>query len=84
MGSVTGSAKAPSRQTKQIVYVPAPVASTAVPASNFAPSREQELQTRAENVLKRSRSRLGTVLTGFAGILSQGDLIAPRKNLLGE
>ncbi len=86
MGSFSGRSKAPSvtngQQVQQVVYVP--TAPSYEPPATGEPSEEEKLQERAENVLKRSRSRLGTILTGFRGVLSQNDLIAPRKTLLGE
>ncbi|PZP56777.1 MAG: hypothetical protein DI586_02465 [Micavibrio aeruginosavorus] len=83
MGSLSGSSKAPSRPVEQVIYVPTPSYETPS-SSSGEPSEEEKLQERAESVLKRSRSRLGTILTGFRGVLSQNDLIAPRKTLLGE
>lgn len=86
MGSLSGRSKAPSQPVQQVVYVPTPTYST-IPtedSSSVDPTEDETLQARAENILKRSRSRLGTILTGFQGILSQNDLVAPRKTLLGE
>lgn len=85
MGSLSGRSKAPSQPVQQVVYVPASVADTSTTATQDPqPDVEETLAQRAENVLRRSRSRLGTVLTGFQGILSQNDLVPPRKTLLGE
>ena len=82
MGSLSGRSKAPTQAVQQqVVYVPA---STSTDTSVTEPSEEESLAERAENILKRSRSRLGTVLTGFKGVLSQNDLVASRKTLLGE
>ena len=81
MGSLSGRSKAPSQPVQQVVYGPAP--STA-PTETPEPSEDETLVERAENILRRSRSRLGTVLTGFQGILSQNDLAPPRKTLLGD
>lgn len=82
MGSLSGRSKAPSQPVQQVVYVPAP---TTTPTEQVPePTQEETLTNRAENILRRSRSRLGTVLTGFQGILSQNDLVAPRKTLLGD
>lgn len=80
MGSLSGRSKAPSQPVQQVIYVPT---ATEIPTTT-EPSEEETLKERAENVLKRSRSKLGTVLTGFRGVLSQNDLVAPRKTLLGE
>ncbi len=81
----------PSRPSapQQVVYVPAPAASTPAPAAETpateTPPTEAEVSTqRAESLLRRNRSRLGTVLTSFRGVLDQNTLTAPRKTLLGE
>jgi hypothetical protein len=85
MGSITGSAKAPSQPVQQVIYVPAPdTSSLSTGATTAQPTEEETLQQRAENVLRRSRSQLGTILTGFKGVLEQNNLVAPRKTLLGE
>ena len=84
MGSLSGRSTAPTQPVQQVIYVPTPSYSTGETAVDTNINEEETLQQRAENVLKRSRSRLGTVLTGFKGVLSQGDLVAPRKTLLGE
>ncbi len=81
MGSISGGSKSPSQPVQQVIYVPT---STTTTSDTAEPTEEETLKQRAENVLKRSRSRLGTVLTGFKGVLSQSDLVAPRKTLLGE
>ncbi len=83
MGLLSGSTKSPSRPVQQIIYVPTPTQTTTAPTTS-QPTEQETLELRAENVLKRSRSRLGTVLTGFRGVLSQNDLVSPRKTLLGE
>lgn len=45
----------------------------------------EEAKTRAENILRRARSAMGTVVTGFRGVLSdKADLQPQRKSLLGE
>ena len=80
MGSLSGRSKAPTQPVQQVIYTPV----TTTPSETTGPTEEETLQQRAENILKRSRSRLGTVLTGFQGVLSQNDLVAPRKTLLGE
>lgn len=89
MGSLSGRSKAPpsinGQPVQQVVYVPSPTASPTISdADPVAPNEDETLAARAENILKRSRSRIGTVLTGFQGILSPNDLVAPRKTLLGE
>ena len=84
MGSLSGRSTAPTQPVQQVVYVPTPSYSPSERVVDKNINEEETLQQRAENVLKRSRSRLGTVLTGFKGVLSQGDLVSPRKTLLGE
>lgn len=83
MGSFSGRTKSPSRPVQQIIYVPTSTSNTSTPTT-AEPNEQEGLALRAENVLKRSRSRLGTVLTGFRGVLSQSELVSPRKTLLGE
>lgn len=41
-------------------------------------------QTRIAGLMKRRRGRLGTIRTGFRGILSPSALRPQRKSLLGE
>lgn len=81
MGNVKNAPKAPATQ---IVYVPQPVYNT--PASGDGTNidtGEAIAQQREKNLLSRSRSTLGTILTGFRGILTPaGD--DQRKTLLGE
>lgn len=94
MGDITGRPKAPSTQ---VVYVPQYVyenpssgngsgtgstgggSGTETPQTPTTPSQERE-----KNLLSRSRSRIGTILTGFRGILAPKDTDAQRKTLLGE
>jgi len=83
MGNITKKPRAPE---PQVVYVPQPPLQPAsamqpTPASQPAETPEQQ---RERNLLARSRSRLGTILTGFRGILSPIDPSTQRKTLLGE
>lgn len=39
---------------------------------------------RAENIVRRSRGRTGTVKTSFGGLLSTNQITPSRKSLLGE
>ena len=41
-------------------------------------------QKRAKNILSSGRGRIGTIKTGFRGILDEKDLTPRRKTLLGE
>ncbi len=89
MGSLTSRPKAASAPVSapQVVYVPAVSSTTnSNPVSSPDPEVDEAATAaqRAENVLRRSRSRLGTVLTSFRGILTPSDVGTQRKNLLGE
>jgi hypothetical protein len=86
MGDITDRPKAPKQQVvyvPQYVYTPAP--STGGTTNNndedVTPTPEQQ---REKNLLSRSRSRLGTILTGFRGILAPSENESQRKTLLGE
>jgi hypothetical protein len=89
MGDITGRPKAPAAQ---VVYVPQYVYTNnpSTPSSNDAgqtpntPDAPTPEQQRERNLLSRSRSRIGTVLTGFRGILAPTDTQNQRKTLLGE
>ena len=94
MGDIKGRPKAPS---SQIVYVPqyvyqSPVStetgtktnSGSTSSSADTPAVPTTAQQREKNLLGRSRSRIGTILTGFRGILAPKDTDAQRKTLLGE
>ena len=79
MGSISGRPKSPTQPVQQVIYVPQNPS-----PQESGPTDKEVQEARAENILKRSRSHLGTVLTGFRGILTQNDLTVPRKTLLGE
>ncbi|PZQ48703.1 MAG: hypothetical protein DI551_01060 [Micavibrio aeruginosavorus] len=91
MGDITGRPKAPKQQ---VVYVPQYVYTntTTTPTTGTTTgttttpdtTTETPEKTREQNLLSRSRSRVGTILTGFRGILSQADSATQRKTLLGE
>ncbi len=91
MGSRTVSPRAPTQP--QIVYVPAQTTSTNTPSASdenqssetsSAVTDEQRSETRTQNLLQRDRSRFGTVLSGFRGVLGLSDNAPQRKSLLGE
>ncbi len=95
MGSLTSRPKAPELPQTKIVYVASPAATPApgLPATPSqaaeipAPAPDPETETakaRVQSLLERNRSRLGTILTGFRGILSPSDAAPQRKTLLGE
>lgn len=86
MGDITGRPKAPA---SQVVYVPQYVyqdtpSSGSGSGSGETPATPTASEQREKNLLDRSRSRLGTILTGFTGILSPKDNDGQRKTLLGE
>lgn len=96
MGDITGRPKAPE---PQVVYVPqyvytSPSTVASQSGGGTGPSQntsredgEENLtpdQKREKNLLSRSRSRIGTILTGFRGILAPAETQTQRKTLLGE
>ena len=84
MGDITGRPKAPAQQ---IVYVPQyvyPDSSTDTTTNNTDTTAPTPAEQREKSLLSRSRSRIGTILTGFRGILSPAESDNQRKTLLGE
>jgi hypothetical protein len=86
MGDITDRPKAPK---PQVVYVPQYVYTPAAPTggtTNNSDNKETPAteEQREKNLLSRSRSRLGTILTGFRGILAPSENESQRKTLLGE
>jgi len=88
MGDITGRPKAPPQE---VVYVPQYIYQDSPPANNPGnspgsnPTTEPtQAEQREKNLLSRSRSRIGTILTGFRGILSPAETDSQRKTLLGE
>lgn len=85
MGSISSRPPAP---TTRVVYVQQPATTTPSVSSaseqDTGPSQEEvAAQSRRENLLRRSRGRFGTVLSGFRGVFtSQGN--STGKTLLGE
>lgn len=93
MGSLTSRPSVPS--TPQIVYVPQATTTTASAVSTDSAadttsnaaeplSSQSASEVRAQNLLGRERSRFGTVLTGFRGLLDTLDNRPERKTLLGQ
>ncbi|MFA5592592.1 MAG: hypothetical protein WC989_04680 [Micavibrio sp.] len=88
MGDITGRPKTPRTE---VVYVPQyiyqdagsaggqPSGSAAGGGEETTPEKERE-----KTLLGRTRSRLGTILTGFRGILAPSETQSQRKTLLGE
>ena len=89
MGSLASRPSVPAQP--QVVFVPQPAvtntASPAEPADNppvETSSDETATEIRKQSLLGRERSRFGTVLTGFRGLLGLSENTQPRKTLLGE
>lgn len=85
MGDISGRPKAPSQQVvyvPQYIYQDPPPGNGTNPADN--PAEPTPAEQREKNLLSRSRSRIGTILTGFRGILSPAESDSQRKTLLGE
>lgn len=91
MGSLSSRPPAPP-PVQQIAPPPrsAVTAAPALPATGAASAGVQDTQAaaseaRRESLLRRDRSRVGTVQTGFRGLLSQNvPNNTERKTLLGE
>ena len=88
MGSLTSKPKAPAQAPlAQVVYVPAQTTTT---TTNTEPQPTPEApapssaEIRQSSLLSRDRSRFGTILTGFRGLLDLGGNTNKRKTLLGE
>jgi hypothetical protein len=83
MGSINSRSSTPAVQP----YVPI-IATPPIPTVEAVPVKTGEEiagEARTENLLRRSRGRLGTILTGFRGFLdSSKDKSITRKTLLGE
>jgi hypothetical protein len=85
MGNARNRPKAPS---PQVIYMPQPVyqtpdTGTDTPDAGSDPTPTPE-QQREQSLLSRNRSRLGTILTGFRGLLTPIEQNNQRKTLLGE
>lgn len=75
--------------TPPALYTPQPVITTPVVSEPEEPVKTDEeaaAETRQQNLLRRSRGTLGTILTGFRGFLNPSDETTSggRKTLLGE
>ena len=91
MGSSKVSARAPA---PQIVYVPQAPVQTISQAENTPTSTQSQTEQsdtpqaqserRSQSLLRRERSRLGTIISGFRGVLGLSDKTNQRKSLLGE
>lgn len=79
--------KMPKPVVQQIVYTPASVSPPPPPVSTAPTDAEiaaEKDKVRAENIIRRNRSQLGTILTSFRGLLERGSSAPQRKTLLGE
>jgi len=83
MGNITSKPKAPA---PQVVYVPQPVYTTVpdTPSTGSDDKQPTAAEQRENNLLARNRSRLGTILTSFRGILAPVETDGQKKTLLGE
>ena len=89
MGRLISPSKPKAVAPQVVYYTPTPAAAAPAPSTTTGTDEpektpEQVETEKAENLLRRNRSRLGTVLTSFRGVLSQNDLTSSRKTLLGE
>lgn len=82
MGSVTSRPKI-ATQTASVTTIVTPT-TTVDPTIPIEATPEEIAKTRVENILRRSRSALGTVYTSFRGVLSGNNTTLQRKSLLGE
>lgn len=91
MGSITSHPVIPAAaQTVYVpVYAPSPTVTTTTAttptASTTNPDTSAPAAVKNTSLLERSRGVLSTVVTGFRGLLSDGNNTTPqRKTLLGE
>ena len=87
MGSMTSRPKLPPVQQPMFISVPTSMPAPATPmppaAQEYGAANDNPAKQRAASLLNRDRGRLGTIMTGFRGLLSSGNGIG-RKTLLGE
>lgn len=83
MGSLVSKPKVP-KTTTVVVSKPSVTTTSGSSSTAMEPDPVEVAKERAENVLRRNRGIWGNVLTGFRGILSNGDGALQRKTLLGE
>lgn len=89
MGSITKRPKAPPTPKRRVVKPVVPTPVTTVEPESDDPEKTQEeaaAERRNDNLLRSSRGRQGTILTGFRGFLDGIDKADDnqRKTLLGE
>jgi len=85
MGSISKRPVAPPvQQSTPVLPVSTPVVAPTVSTTTSAQEAEAaRVEERESSLLRRNRGFLGTVLTGFQGVLNDSEK-APRKTLLGE
>ncbi len=79
MGSIFSSPKQPKMRP---IIVERPIIKPPTPQKPT--QSEIARQTREENLLRRNRGSLSTILTGFDGFLDDDKNQQPQKTLLGE
>lgn len=81
MGSINRKSSPPPVQ--QFISAPLP---PAAPVVDVPTDAEVATKNRTQSLLRRSRGRLGTIVSGFRGFLNpiENDSGASRKTLLGE
>jgi hypothetical protein len=86
MGSLFGGAKAPKVQP--VRYVPLAPVTTETDEEEDQEKTPQEItaELRRDNLLRRSRGRIGTIYTGFHGLYGRNEAgeSDKKKTLLGE
>lgn len=83
MGSLTSAPKAPKPVVIQQSAPPATDVITQQTSKDPVDVQREQSEERTRSLLARSRSRLGTIATGFRGLLQENSQ-ASRKTLLGE
>lgn len=88
MGSLASRPSVPSPQPLIIQQAPTPITTAAITTPS---EEEQEIadaktasEARRTSLLGRDRSRFGTILTGFRGLLGTTENAPRRNTLLGE
>lgn len=85
MGSLGSQTVAPPPpQVINTATLPQTTPAVSTPTVDKPTAEEQAAETRRTTLLQRDRSRFGTILTGFRGLLSTNTNNTERKTLLGE
>ncbi|MBL4804583.1 MAG: hypothetical protein JKY71_06925 [Alphaproteobacteria bacterium] len=93
MGSLASRPKVPTSVANvQPVYIQQAATPTTSPTPNETPSAEEQAaadaktasEARSTSLLGRDRSRFGSILTGFRGLLGTTENAQRRNTLLGE